>query len=283
MRENRPVEHVIRRLCGRPEPFAGGDAELWTDPLIAPKLLAAHLDPGTDAASRRPETIVHEVEWLVEALGLRPGDRILDLGCGPGLYCEALAARGLAVTGIDASGGSIEHARRVAARTGSGIRYVEADYRNLDEEGAYDAAILVYLDLGVLADRDRRLVLANVQRALSPGGRFAFDVVGDTAPRDEGTSWLASEGAGFWRPGAHLVLERRVDYPDDRVFLTEHVVLDEHGEATVYRIWEQRFTRKSIGRLLAETGFEVEHFAADLTGTPWQPASETLAVVARRL
>jgi SAM-dependent methyltransferase len=274
------MEGLIRRLAGRPEPFAAGDSELWTDPLVAPNLLAAHLDPDTDAASRRPEAIERMVEWLVGRLELRAGDRVLDLGCGPGLYCEALAAHGLAVTGVDSSAGSIEHARRVAARTGSGVRYFEADYRELDEEDAYDAAILVYFDLGVPSDADRRRVLTNVRRALRPGGRFAFEVFGDAAPRKEGTNWLVCTGAGFWRPGPHLVLERRLAYPDG-VFLTEHAVLDEHGEATVYRIWERRFSRDSIERLLADTGFEVEHVAADLTGAPWQPGSETLAVVAR--
>jgi SAM-dependent methyltransferase len=98
---------LIARLSERPEPFAPGDARIWTDPRVAPQLLAAHLDPAVDAASRRPETIVREVAWLMDALELAPGSRVLDLGCGPGLYCEALAARGLDVTGADFSAGSI--------------------------------------------------------------------------------------------------------------------------------------------------------------------------------
>jgi len=36
------VEHLIRDLSERPEPFAPGDAELWADPLVAPQLLTAH-------------------------------------------------------------------------------------------------------------------------------------------------------------------------------------------------------------------------------------------------
>lgn len=279
---DRGVEHLIRRLAGRPDPFAPGDAELWTDPLVAPQLLAAHLDPATDAASRRPETIAREVEWLVETLELSPGARVLDLGCGPGLYCERLAARGLAVTGIDAAAGSIEHARRHAAEAGLDIRYVEGDYRFLAGEGTFDAAILVYLDLGVLSDGDRRLVLTRVRHALRPRGRFAFDVVSSAAERPEGTSWSASTGAGFWRRGPHLVLERRLAYPAEDVCGTEYAVLDERGAATIYRIWEQRFSRAVLEALLGGAGFEIEHVAGDLTGAPWTPDSDTLGVVARR-
>jgi cyclopropane fatty-acyl-phospholipid synthase-like methyltransferase len=275
------MERLIRRLAERPEPYAAGDAELWTDPLVAPQLLAAHLDPGTDAASRRPETIAREVEWLVDRLQTTPGAHVLDLGCGPGLYCETLARRGLLVTGVDASSGSIAYARRHAAEAGLEIRYVEADYRSFDEERAYDAAILVYLDFGVLPEEDRRAVLARVRRALRPGGRFAFDVLSTAALRPEGTSWSASAGAGFWRPGPHLVLERRLHYPDQAVSAREHAVIDERGRATVYRIWEQHFSRDALEALLADAGFEVQEVAGDLTGAPWTPESETLAVVAR--
>jgi cyclopropane fatty-acyl-phospholipid synthase-like methyltransferase len=276
------VEQLIRRLAERPKPFAAGDAQLWTDPRVAPQLLSAHLDPTTDAASRRPERIAREVEWLVTALELRPGARVLDLGCGPGLYCESLAVRGLDMTGVDAAGGSLEHARRSAAAAGLGIRYVECDYRMFDERDAYDAAILVYLDFGVLSPDDRRLVLGRVRDALHPGGRFAFDVVSTTAARFETTSWNANAGAGFWRPGPHLVLERRLDYPDEQVYGTEYAVIDADADATVYRIWEQRFSRESIEHLLTENRFELEQVAGDLTGSPWRAELEMLAVVARR-
>lgn len=273
---------LIERLAGRPEPFAPGDAQLWTDPLVAPQLLRSHLDPTTDAASRRPETIRREVDWLVEALDLRPGARVLDLGCGPGLYCERLAARGLTVTGVDVSPTSLRHARAAAARAGLEIRYIEGDYRALREVDAYDAAILVYLDFGVLSGPDRRVVLAHVRDALRPGGRLAFDVVTTAATRGACKSWTASRSGGFWRPAPHLVLERQIDYPDEELSLMEYAVLEDRTSPTLYRIWEQRFSREGVTRLLAETGFDVERAGADFTGTPWHPDSEILAVVARR-
>src|SRR5262245_47925593 len=44
-----------------------------------------------------------EVSFLVEALGLEPGMRVLDVGCGPGRHALALAGRGIEVVGIDIS------------------------------------------------------------------------------------------------------------------------------------------------------------------------------------
>lgn len=99
--------NTLCRLQEQPPLFAPGAEHFWTDPHIARQMLAAHLDPTTDAASRRPETIQRSVAWIVQTLGLRPGNRVLDLGCGPGLYAIRLAQDGLQVTGVDFSQNSI--------------------------------------------------------------------------------------------------------------------------------------------------------------------------------
>ena len=42
-----------------------------------------------------------EVDFLVDALELSPGDRLLDAGCGPGRHVRATTARGIDVVGLD--------------------------------------------------------------------------------------------------------------------------------------------------------------------------------------
>ncbi len=81
-------------------------------------MLATHLDPTIDLASRRPETIDRTVAWIVETLGLEPGDSVLDLGCGPGLYTQRFAQRGQRVSGVDYSRRSIEYAGQQAEEKG---------------------------------------------------------------------------------------------------------------------------------------------------------------------
>ena len=44
-----------------------------------------------------------EIGFLLELMALKAGDRILDVGCGPGRHAVALAQAGLAVTGVDVS------------------------------------------------------------------------------------------------------------------------------------------------------------------------------------
>ena len=96
----------------RPAVFSVYTAEeLWTDPHIAEQMLAFHINPDLDVASRNHEFIERSVRWLDRSFELSSGKRVLDLGCGPGLYANRLAAVGANVTAVDFSGPSLEYAR----------------------------------------------------------------------------------------------------------------------------------------------------------------------------
>ena len=72
-------------LLQKPQPYEM-DASIWTDPSISPRMHEAHLDPASDAASYRPERREKICLHLMNKLNLQKGSRLLDLGCGPGLY-----------------------------------------------------------------------------------------------------------------------------------------------------------------------------------------------------
>lgn len=273
---------ALARAIARPEPFAPHDAPFWDDPHIAACMLAAHLDPGTDAASAPPDVVERRVTHLAGALGLGRGGRLVDLGCGPGLYAAAFARRGIAVIGVDLSAGSIEHARMTAAAGGLAIDYRVGDYTRDPLGGPFDAAVLVYLDFGVLDDRGRDALLDGVRGALRRGGRFALDVHAPTRPRppDAMVVAQASEG-GFWRPGPHLVVETAYRYGRD-LDLAQHAVVEPSGAVTVYRVWDRAYAPADLRRLLARHGLVVEEAWADLDGTPRTRSSPVLAVLARR-
>jgi SAM-dependent methyltransferase len=277
-----PLPRLAQALA-RPEPWAPHDAPFWDDPWIGRGMLAAHLDPGTDAASRRPATIEATVEHLVGALPLRAGDRLLDLGCGPGLYAASFARRGMMVTGIDLAVGSIEHARRTAAREHLPVDYRIADYTRDDLGGPFDAAVLIYLDVGVLAEDPLDRLLDGVRAALRPGGAFVFDVHGPgrRRPPDAGieTEWF--EHGGFWRRGPHLVVTTTYRY-GAVLDLAQHAVFEPDGTVTVYRVWDRAWSVPDLRARLGRHGFGVDTVWADLTGTEWTPRAVTTALVARR-
>jgi SAM-dependent methyltransferase len=274
----------LAELTRRPPLFAPHEAAFWDDPYIAQQMLAAHLDPEREAASRTAAVIDAEVSWFVEQLGLTDGQRMLDLGCGPGLYCARLAARGLRPTGVDLSPSSIEYARTAAAERGLEIEYVCANYCATELPGPFAAALLIYLDFSVLSDAECAALLSRVNRALAPGGAFLFDVTTPAGQlHHEGVQRWAVRPTGFWRPGPYLELTQEYAYPEANADLQQTVIVDETGTATVYRIWNRAYTPDSIGALLAQHGFQVEGVWTDLQGAPYHPESKTLGILARKL
>ena len=99
-----------------PVPFDAGAELDWGRPEYARRLLREHLDQTHDGASRRRSVIAGQVRRLRRLLPPAPA-RILDAGCGPGLYAVPLAALGHEVTGIDVSAPALRHARGLARET----------------------------------------------------------------------------------------------------------------------------------------------------------------------
>lgn len=81
-----------------------------------------------------------EVAFLVDALDLKPGCRVLDVGCGPGRHANALGRLGIEVVGVDISERFLAVARSDAP---DGVTYLRADARELPFDDEFDAAISI--------------------------------------------------------------------------------------------------------------------------------------------
>lgn len=270
---------MLRALGAKPKPFEPGERLFWDDPHISGEMLKAHLDPTTDAASRRPETIDRIVDWIVDHLGLMPGDSILDLGCGPGLYCQRFHDHGLRVTGIDYSHRSLDYARRSAAESGRNITYTYQDYLTLDLKAQFDAVVLIYGDFAVFSPDKRAELLRRVRGALKPGGRFVFDVFTPSfRPGEERSAWTAKP-YGFWRPEPYLCLQNWFYYAEEELHCDQYIVIDEDFTVRVFRNWDQRYTPETMAPVLREQGFARVEFWDCLAGDPYREGVPCLGVV----
>jgi SAM-dependent methyltransferase len=276
------VEQILRSVT-RPTPFEKVGRSIWTDEHVAKQLLAAHLDPHTDAASRRPETIDKIVTWIMDKIRLKPGMSILDLGCGPGLYSQRFAKAGMKVTGVDFSEISVSYARVQASAENLLIDYRLQNYLQFDGKDCFDATLLIYGDYCALSPEDRQQLLGIVQHSLKNGGRFILDVTTRECRKRLGLrkNWYASLG-GFWSAKRHLVLEQGFDYPDELIYLDQFIVIDEDDGVRVFRNWFQDFNPDSIRKELEIGGFHVLDLYADLLGNPLSEDSEWIGIIAER-
>lgn len=280
------MDKIISQLIElqqRPDPFSHSEPLFWDDPHISSQMLAAHLNPDNDVASRNPQTINRSVQWLITTLGLKAGDPVLDLGCGPGLFSSRFARAGLQVTGVDYSHRSIEYATNHAHRNKLNITYRYQNYLELTDENQFAAAFLIYGDFCPLSPAQRVRLLHNIHCALVPGGKFVLDVSTREHRRKYGnkSGWYAVE-SGFWKPGPHLVLEKGFDYPEHLIWLDQYTVIEADGKVSNYRNWFQDYTPETITEELADNGFRVESLWGDLTGTAHAPDGEWIGIMAVR-
>lgn len=259
-----------------PEPYEPGE-ELWNDPHISKMMLEAHLSPDTDAASYRPEKIRAICKYLVQTMELKQGNSIVDLGCGPGLYCSQLAQVGFRLTGIDRAENSIAYAQDHDKDT----NYIVSSYLNPFGSNEFEAALMISQDYGVLSQENRKVLLSNVYKALKPDGYFAFDVCSLAAFQNRKNSaaskWYASN-SGFWRPYKHFVLEKTFLYSEIHALCDSFAVFDSDG-VKEYHIYQTFFSPDTIRSELEESGFHVEAVMSNLSGEKYSPASLEIGVV----
>jgi SAM-dependent methyltransferase len=176
-----------------------------------------------------------EVDFLVDALGLEPGMRVLDVGCGPGRHTNELARRGFDALGIDISERFVE----IAREQGPG-RFERMDARELPFDGEFDAVIsLCQGGFGLLRGTEDDRALSGMTRALKPGGRLvcsAFSAYFQVRFLDDST-FDADLGVNHERS----------------------TVKDEAGNDATFDLWTTCFTPRELRLLARSAGLEPEH------------------------
>ncbi|MEJ2383731.1 MAG: class I SAM-dependent methyltransferase [Xanthomonadales bacterium] len=269
---------LLHALGSRPEPFAENTIrDLWTRPHLARKMLEYHLSQDTDHASRRVEEIDRIVAWLDDQLTLA-GKRVVDLGCGPGLYARRMARAGAEVSGVDFSRVALDYAR---TRCMDHVRYLEADYLVDELPGGFDVATLVYYDFCALGPDDRARLLGRIRDLLAPGGLLALDLAGPGAfaEVEDGVVIEPRLMAGFFAPGDYVGIHRTDVYEEAEISLDRFAVF-EPGEAWQIWNWVQYYTPERAAAEFAEAGFMIRALTGGLDGTPLAPHSRTLGVIA---
>lgn len=179
-----------------------------------------------------------EVDFIIRALELEPGMRILDVGCGPGRHAHELAQRGFLVHGIDISQTFVDIATQNAP---TGATFQRMDARDLTFVGEFDAVIcLCQGAFGLMTANGHDIdVLRGMRKALVDGGRVA----------------LSAFNAYF-----------AVKYHDDAVFNADTGVAHERteiknqsGEGIEVDLWTGCYTPRELRLMLASCDLDIQH------------------------
>ena len=181
-----------------------------------------------------------EVPFLIDVLGLEPGERVLDVGCGPGRHSIALAEAGMSVTGIDVSAGFLEVARRRAEERGVKVSFFQQDARTMPFADEFDAVMSICQGgFGLMGDEDS-LILRRMAESLKTDRRLvvtAFSALFEAATqRAEAT----------FDVGAGVVHE-------------EMTIKTSAGTEEIVEAWTSVYTPRELKLLAIGVGLVPEH------------------------
>jgi SAM-dependent methyltransferase len=236
--------------------FQRSENNIWTDEYIGKNLLKSHLDENDNAASRKYDLRINTINWIHNMI--KPNSKIIDFGCGPGLYDYELGKLGHTVFGIDINKESIKYANKHSKISGK-IKYKWGDYLKDDIEGKYNIALMIWCDFGALIPDEQIVLLNKINNILENGGVFIFDVFGSRALKNSksGKDWHFSKGKGFWNKEPYLIMEETKIFNND--IGRRYIVINEKTNAKKeYVLWDQYYKKIEIKKLLRANNFIIK-------------------------
>ena len=259
------------------------------------------VDWGVGRYEDTAEKLLPGAKVLVDGAGLRPGERVLDLGCGTGNVTLLAAAAGAQVTAVDPSPRLLDVTRAAAQRENLDVTCEVGEAAAVPSPGASFDCLLS--NFGVIFAPDPEAAATEIARVLKPEGRALF------------TAWLPGGAVGALSAAAQELVRTALGAPPASPGFAWHdgpaleALFSRHGmNATVESVHELVFTAVSphayleaqrTSHPMAITGFEAlqqrgqaadayEHLLKVLTEQNEDPqafrsTSRYAVVVARRV
>jgi SAM-dependent methyltransferase len=275
---------IIQR-SNPPQPWAEGEKIPWNEPGFSRRMLKEHLSQEHDAASRRSDLIDRHVDWIhTNVLQQRPS-RILDLGCGPGLYTSRLARLGHTCRGIDFSLASIEYARQVAEQEQLSCTYELADIRKARFGSNNNLVMLVFGEFNVFRPDEANLLVKKAAASLAPGGCLLLELHPYETVEKLGrgsSSWYTAE-TGLFGEYPHLGLQENYWDGGHHVAINRWYVINAlTGEVLRHSASNQAYTHQELIDIFTQSGFESYEQFPSLTGLPDDNSYDLSVYLARQ-
>ena len=222
---------------------------------------------------------VREAKFIQRVLGLKRGDKVLDLVCGHGRHAILLAKCGIDVTGLDLNSDYLDQAQRSAKAAGVSIKTVHSDMRKIPYTNEFDAVINMFTAFGYFdTDAENGRVLRSVASALKPGHPLLIDLLN--------REWVVSNYIqNEWHDdgtGTLYIEHREFDLTSSRNRVSFTVVEPDGTRRDVQGHDIRLYTLKEIIEMLGEAGLEYEKVYGGYNNEPYGINTRRMILVVRK-
>ncbi len=238
--------------------FEGSYKEVWRK-IIPPGLTAA------------------EVDFIIEAAGLKSKDSVLDLMCGYGRHAIELGRRHHKVTAIDNLPAYTNEINSIAAEEGLPINAMEADVVNVKLEGRYDAAICMGNSFAFFNKEDALKLLQNVASALNINGKLIINtwMLGEIAIRHfKEKDWFYVDDYKYLIESKYLFNPTRIE--------SDHIIIKAGMEPEVVKGIDYIFTASELNEILNTAGFSLNEMYSTPRKRKFQFGDTRVYIVAEK-
>lgn len=228
------------------------------------------------ADSLREEDTSGQIDFVERAAMLKPGGRVLDLGCGHGRHSLELARRGYDVMGIDLVEGFLEVARRDAEAAELKANFIRGDIGNFEIDGEFDAVVCLFDAFGFFDDAHCIGTLRSAHKALLMDGRFILDL--------RTREWMTRipPCAVLDKGNGDMMIDRHhFDITTGRFIDRRTYVKDGKQREVMFSVRLFAFTE--IRLILSSVGFEVEAVFGGFDSSPLSANKPRTVIVCRKV
>lgn len=213
-----------------------------------------------------------EAAFVLRALRLGPGSRVLDAACGAGRIAVHLAKSGCVVTGVDVNAKFVARARTRFRTEGLKGSFSVLDMREMRFRDRFDGACNWGGSFGYFSDEENLEVLRRMAGALRHGGRLLIDQVNRQYVLRHFRSESVEPALTIrtrWNTGLQRIVSRWTVTRSGR---------RRHCRSTI-----RLYTPSQFKRLLQQAGLAWETAYGGPDGSEYRPSSRRLIVVGRKL
>ncbi len=191
-----------------------------------------------------------EVDFIIEAAGIKSKDQVLDLMCGFGRHAFELGRRGYKVTAIDNLSSYTTEIEKKAAEEDLPVTAVAADVVNIKLDGIYQAAICMGNSFAFFNKEDALKLLWNVASVLNKNGKLIINtwMLGEIAIRHfKEKDWFYVDDYTYLIDSKYLFNPTRIE--------SDHIIIRNGMDTEVIKGIDYIFTASELNEILITAGF----------------------------